>query len=361
MIGPVTPYRGGIAQCTTGLLRALRKQTDCLGISFSRQYPQWLFPGKSDKDETLTGYKEPGVEYLIDSLNPLTWRHTLQRVEAFEPTLVILPWWHVYWAIFFAFLIRMLKRQNIQVVVICHNAVEHEDAWWKHYLRRWALADVDRFLVHSSVDEAFLQAAFPDKPVSVHALPLANDLPAADVILPRRAALELLFFGFVRPYKGLDVLLAAMTLLKEEDVFLAVVGEFWQGYGEAQRYLEEQNLSDKVEIVDRYVSDPEAAGWFERCDVVVLPYHSATGSGVVPLAYFYNKPVIATRVGGLVDVVEEGVTGTLVDAGSAEQLAAAIVKAKTTTNTDHSKALAEMKARLSWDSYVNQLLGTSTP
>ena len=356
LIGSMALYRGGVAQYTTGLFGRLKERKECLGVSFSRQYPRWLFPGKSDKDETKIGYSEPGVEYLIDSLNPLTWRKAVARIREFGPSLVILPWWHVYWSICFGYLINTLKHDGIEIAVICHNAVEHEDARWKHWLRNWALAGAGRFLVHSLADQKNLQNEFPGKSVSVHPLPIADQFPQANIELPRRARLELLFFGFVRPYKGLDVLLAAMAELKNEDVYLSIVGEFWQGYEKAANFVESNQLTDQVEIVERYVSDKEAAAWFERADAVVLPYLSATGSGVVPLAYFYNKPVIASRVGGIPDVVIDGATGLLVAAGSVEHLVAAIKAAVGGITFYDPTEMTRMKAGLSWDSYLDELL-----
>src|SRR5690606_3346166 len=157
----------------------------------------------------------------------------------------------------------------------------------------------------------------------VHPHPTFDGYPAPERHLPRRAPLELLFFGFVRPYKGLDTLLHAMTLLRDTGVFRSVVGEFWRGAAEARRMIHAHGLSSRVERVSRYVPDEEAAQYFSRSDVVVLPYHSATGSGVIPLAYHYGKPVIATQVGGLPDVVVDGDTGLLVEARSAADLAKA--------------------------------------
>ena len=361
LIGSISPYRGGVAQYTTVLFGALRERVECIGVSFSRQYPRWLFPGKSDKDQTKMDYREPDVEYLIDSLNPLTWRKAAARIRVFRPTLVILPWWHVYWSFCFAYMIRALKYDGIEIAVICHNATEHEETPWKLWLRNWALAGADRFLVHSLDDQAGLRLAFPDRPVTVHPLPIVDELPKADAVLPRRAALELLFFGFVRPYKGLDVLLAAMAELKSEDVCLSIVGEFWQGYEQAVAFVEGKGLEAQVEIVNRYVSDQEAAAWFERADAVVLPYLSATGSGVVPMAYFYDKPVIASRTGGIPDVVIDGATGRLVEAGSVEELVAVIKETTSGVSFYVPEEMARIKASLTWDGYVDELLSPDKP
>lgn len=357
LIGPVLPYRGGIAQHTTMLHRVLREQVDCLTISFSRQYPRWLFPGKSDKDENLVGHSEDGVEYLIDSINPLSWVRAVKRVREFAPRLVIFPWWHVYWAPCFAWLCSQLKKDGIEIVFLCHNAVEHEDVRWKRLVADFVLSSANRFVVHTEVDKKNLLKRFPDTPAKVHLLPVFDHFPPPTIVLPRRAKLELLFFGFVRPYKGLDVLLEAMVHLEKDDVQLSIVGEFWNGESEALKFIVDHEIAAKIEIVGRYVSNDEAAAYFTRCDVVVLPYHSATGSAVIPLAYHYGKPVIATRVGGVPDVVEDGITGTLVEPGSSSQLVRAIKDALSGAVSYDADEILKIKGRMTWDGLAEVVIG----
>lgn len=356
LIGPVLPYRGGIAHHGTMLYKTLRGKSTTKTISFSRLYPQWLFPGESDREPLQEDNLEPGVEYLIDSINPISWWQAAQQIRLFKPDLIVLPWWHVYWAICYYSLILLLRKSGAQIVVVCHNAVEHEDAKWKHFLRNAVLAKANRFIVHSAVDKENLQLLFPDKNCTIHPLPIYEQFPRVESLLPKRAKLELLFFGFVRPYKGLSVLLEAMTKAREEDVFLSIVGEFWDGYEAACDYIRLNKLEGNVELVNRYVSDQEAATFFERCDAVVLPYISATGSGIVNLAYHYDKPVIASRTGGIPDVVMPGRTGLLVDPGDSEQLAVAIRDAAAEITFFQPQAMAKMKARLAWDSYADAVL-----
>jgi glycosyltransferase involved in cell wall biosynthesis len=357
VIGPVLPYRGGIAQHTTMLHRALRKKSECLTISFTRQYPRWLFPGESDKDEALAGHIEDGVEFLIDSINPVSWYKALKRVKEFAPSLVVFPWWHVYWAPCFGWLSSRLQKSDVEVVFLCHNVIEHESAKWKRILTGFVLSKGSRFVVHTSIDKKHLLDYFPQALIGMHPHPVNDQLPTSLHYLPRRAKLELLFYGFVRPYKGLDVLLRAMNIIKSEDVILSVVGEFWDGLDEAKSYIAKNGLSKKIEIINSYVSDEETASYFSRCDVVVLPYKSATGSGVIPLAYHYGKPVIATRVGSLQDVVEDGLTGLMIDPDSSIQLAEAIIKALSGKNFYSNKAILNFKNKLTWSGLANVVLG----
>lgn len=357
LIGPVFPFRGGIAQHTTMLHRVISESSQCLTISFKRQYPRLLFSGRSDKDESQRGYCEPGVEYVIDSLNPLTWNHAVKIVRAFRPSVVVFPWWHVYWTPCFTWLARQLRRSNIEVVYLCHNVIPHEVGFWTRTLCRIALSAASRYVVHTQTDKKDVLSFFPDARVSVHPLPVFSHFPQPEVFLPRRGQLELLFFGFVRPYKGLDVLLEAFRLLKDESVFLSIVGELWCDSDQVFQYIKNYGLEHKIEVVGRYVADIEAASYFARCDVVVLPYRNATGSAVIPLSYHYGKPVIATRVGGLPEAVVERVTGILVDPGSSEQLAEAVRCFLCGQVQINHMAIDDMRKRFSWEGLVSVVLG----
>ena len=349
LVGPTFPYRGGIAQHTTMMARALQKIADVLVVSYRRQYPKILYPGLSDRDPAAPDPQLDDLRYLIDSINPLTWCTALREIRRHRPDMVVFVWWTFFWAPCVWFMAWRLQRLGIHVRFFCHNAVEHEGAWIKAWLSRQALARADSFFVHTGEDEKNLRQDFPDAPVGKYPHPIYDHFPHPTEVLPRRAASELLFFGLVRPYKGLDVLIEAMGLLKDEDVVLSVVGEFWSGRAEIDDRIIELGLQDQVNIVDRYVSDEEAANHFARADIVVLPYRSATGSGVIPLAYHYGKPVIATNVGGLPDVVEDGGTGWLVPPESPDHLAAAIRNARAQSPDSTASAIAELKRSLTWE------------
>lgn len=356
VIGPVLPFRGGIAQSTTMLTRALHELCDLQVLSFSRQYPKLLFPGASDRDPALEGYVEPGVDYAIDSMNPLSWRRAVAAIAAHGSEAVVIPWWTWFWTPSFGYIARTLRKRGIRVVFVCHNVAEHEGAWWKRALTRAVLRQGTSFVVHSREDEAGLLELIPGAAVMVRPHPILEHFPEPKGTLPRRAGLELLFFGFVRPYKGLDVLLAAMRLLKGEDVFLTVAGEFWRGLDETRAAIESAGIGDMVELLPRYMTDEDAAEFYSRADVAVLPYRSATGSAVLTVAYRYGRPVIVTRVGGLPDVVDDGSTGIIVPPEDPAALAAAI-RAFLPDRGEGMRAAVEAKrATMTWEAYAGALL-----
>ena len=355
LIGPVLPFRGGIAQHTTMLHRAMPEVAEHLTVSFTRQYPAFIFPGECDRDPAYDGYEETGVDYLIDSLNPLTWRKAVRHILAFKAEIVVLPWWTVYWAFCFGYLARTLRRRGLTVVFFCHNVVEHESAGWKSLLTRWGLGQGSRFVVHTRQDEAKLKQLLPDAQVRVHAHPIYDQFPKSRGVCPKRGELELLFYGFVRPYKGLDLLIDAMAKTSD-DIHLTIAGEFWDGEEQVRSRIQALGLEERVILRPRYHTDKETAELFACADVVVLPYRNATGSGVVPLAYHYDKPVIVTRVGGLPDVVQEGETGWVVEPENVEDLAQ-VINAMTRAEAQAMvPAIQKLKGKMTWMSLVSTML-----
>jgi glycosyltransferase involved in cell wall biosynthesis len=192
----------------------------------------------------------------------------------------------------------------------------------------------DGYLVHSRKLLAMMQASDGAKVSVQHPIPAYSDYPTAEGLLPKRGRLELLFFGYIRPYKGLDVLLDALEQLRDPDVYLTIAGELW---GKARRRLVQAAVNPRIDAHLGYVNDAEAAELFERADYVVLPYRSATGSAVAALALNYRKPMIASRIGGLPDVVIDGYTGILVPPSDATALANAI----SLTNRNEAAKLAD--------------------
>ncbi|MEM1145942.1 MAG: glycosyltransferase family 4 protein [Pseudomonadota bacterium] len=356
VIGPVLPFRGGIAQHTTMLARAVKIEANVHVFSFKRLYPKWLYPGSSDRDSDLRDHHEAGVDYSLDSLNPMTWHRCAKQVVGMQPAFALFPWWTFFLGPCFAYISAYLRKENVEVIFFCHNVSDHEDKTWKRLIAKWVLGTGSRFVVHTKLDRQNLIALHPSAEVVVHPHPIYEHFPEPRHLLPRRAKLELLFYGFVRPYKGLKVLLRALSQLRDMPVFLTVAGEFWDGYASVVAEVETLGITNQIEIRPGYHSDADTAELFERADVVVLPYLSATGSGVIPLAYHYRRPVIATRVGGLPDVVVDRETGWLVDSGDALALAQTIRDIPNPVEPKMRRAIEEMSQSLSWSSLAHVIL-----
>ncbi len=339
IVGPTYPYRGGIAHYTTLLVKHLREAGHTIPFySYTRQYPRWLFPGKTDKDPSVTPLRVE-CEYVLDPTNPLTWWRLCRKIRADNPDLVILQWWVPYWTPSLRYISRWLKKHTrAKIVYICHNVVPHEGGGVLD--RRFALTVLrqgDSFIVHSEQDLHRLHALLPRAKVVKAQLPTYAELahrtePAQTQALRQQLQLDadqhiLLFFGFVRPYKGLEYLIQALPLVQQQiKVHLLVVGEFWSSPDFYQRYAQEYGVEAAITFINRYVPNEELGPYFAVADVVVLPYVAATQSAVVQLAFGFGKPVITTRVGGLHEVVSDGVNGLVVPPQDEVALAEAIVR-----------------------------------
>jgi glycosyltransferase involved in cell wall biosynthesis len=335
LIGPVWPYRGGIALHTTLIARTLRQGGFSLQvISFRRQYPQWLYPGATDRDQSQEAIKTE-AEYLLDPLWPLTWTQAAQAIAANQPDLVAIQWWTTFWSLPYAALSRLLRRKGLRIAYIIHNVLPHEAKPWDRWLARLALSPAQAYIVHTQAEQGRLLELLPGRKVQVAPHPIYRVYSGhTPTQAEARRALNLppegpilLFFGFVRPYKGLGVLLQALGILRQRGVCptLAIAGEFWH---DKQAYLDqikELGLDDQVRIEDRYIPNEELALWFSASDAAVAPYvEGTTQSGAASLAMGFGLPLILSQQVAQ-GVREENLPGLIVvPTGDAGALARAI-------------------------------------
>lgn len=371
LIGPTYPYRGGIAHYTTLLAQHLREEHETLLISFSRQYPAWLFPGRSDRDPSERPLRTE-AEYLLDPLNPVTWRRTLRRIRAWQPEVVVMQWWVPFWAPAWAVLGRGIRRLpgSPRLFFICHNVLPHEQGKWSRWLLphvlKLALKPGNRFIVHSQADGDILNRYFPQADIRVSPLPTYQKVgESKETVLPVSLPGDrplLLFCGFVRPYKGLDILLDALPLvLAKRPIHLLIAGEFWQGTATYRAQIDKLQLGEAVTIIDEYLPNETLTACIARSDVVVLPYRSATQSAVIQLAFGQGKPVITTDVGGLAEAVENGRTGLVVPPDDPQALAEAInCFFAEELGTVFEENIMVGNGRFAWEHLLNSLLAFTT-
>lgn len=359
LIAPVPPYRGGVAKYCYSLAQELEKRHDLLLLSYRRQYPGLLYGKKSQLEPSssaqVIGDEFRQLSYDIDSVCIRSWLETVRRINLFRPDLVILPWWVTYWAPMYGFLLFALRRKGIRVVFLCINIFEHEDNALKKLLTRLTLARVDAMIVHSDLEKSMALGINPKAMVKKHLLPLFRYDP-----LPVRThgarGLRLLFFGFVRPYKGLDTLVKALGILKGYDISLTVAGEFWGNKAELLQQVGELGISGKVTIVDRYIPEDEMRRYFSAADLVVLPYRKTVTSGIIATAYGFGKPVLATDVGGFHEVVSDGCTGKLVPADDPQAFADGILWFHNNRQINFAENIDRFTARtMSWGSLVDTI------
>lgn len=355
LIGPIHPLRGGIAHYNAQLGLELASRHEVAVISFSRQYPALLFPGRTQFDP---GPKAPGliVERRLDSVNPLSWVRAARRLAELSPDLIVVHWWNPFFSPCIGLTLRLARRRSrATIVFICHNIIPHEPFPGTRSLTRFALAPADAWLVHSEPDRRGLESL--RLPGRIILTPQPPGLGFGEPIDKQKAKAilglsgnTLLFFGLVRRYKGLPHLLEAMPLvLQKLDCTLLVVGEFYEGKDRCLHLIDALGLASKVRVIDRFIPDQEVSLYFSAADLVVLPYESATQSAIVPIAFAFERPVVATRVGGLPGAVRDGETGLLVEPHNPATLAEAITR----FYQDHldepfRERIRQLQARFSW-------------
>ncbi|MFZ2493597.1 MAG: glycosyltransferase [Thermoanaerobaculia bacterium] len=357
IVGPVFPYRAGIAYCTTRLAEELAKTDEVSVVSFSRQFPKSLYPGSSDIDETLRARTPPGARFLLDIVNPLTWLRTGLRLRRDRPDAVILVWWVWVWALPYLTLLALLPKTT-RVILQCHNIGDKEPAIWKRALTDLVLRRGDSLVVHaqSEADDAAGRLGPPrsDRIVKTF-LPvheLGTSTPSRD---EARTRLGLdgnvaLFFGHVRPFKGLDIALRAWRRLTVRAT-LAVAGEAW--WNAAAEYRAMAEGLDNVRLDLRFIPDSEIGDWFGAADVVLAPYRTEAQSGVALTAFHFARPVIATSVGGLPEIIVEGENGMLVPPEDPVALARAVdAFFSIADRAAMEQAAAASARRYSWAEYA---------
>ncbi len=335
IVGPAYPIRGGNALFVAHLLDALRQDHDVYVVSYSRLYPRLLFPGKTQMNLSHDPVKSTPSRQLVDSINPLSWFRTAAWIASPKrrPDLVVFTWWNPFFGPALGTIARLVRRRTgAGVVFVAENVVSHENRFLDRFLTRFALSAADYFLVLSGVVARRIQSLFPGVPVRQAALPIYDcyhpDEIDRESVRGRLGLTKptILFFGYVRAYKGLSYLIEAMpAVLKSHDIQLLIVGEFYEDRSRYERLIDALGLRDSVTIVAEHVPDEAVGDYFVASDLVVLPYLSATQSGITQIAYAFGLPVVSTDVGGLPEVVKDGETGYVVKSGSAEALANAIV------------------------------------
>ena len=337
LVGPVYPYRGGIAHYTTMLCRTLRERGhEVLLVSFNRQYPQWLFPGQSDKDPSNEPLRVTEAHYWIDSLNPITWLLAFWRIWRYKPDALVLQWWTVFWApewFLLGGLQRLLARKPL--LIICHNVLSHEGKWWDRWLARAVLGWGSQFIVQSGEEQSRLISILPHAQVIVVPLPVFSMFAAKQI--PKREAREklklpqdipvLLFFGIVREYKGLIDLLRAMPRVVEEmgRILLIIAGEFWEPKDLYLQLIKRLGIEESVLIENCYIPNEQVPLYFSAADLVTVPYRRVTGSGVVQLALGFGVPLLTTSVGNLSQAVGGACSYLVVPPGDSEAIAHSII------------------------------------
>jgi glycosyltransferase involved in cell wall biosynthesis len=361
IVSPFYPYRGGIAQFSDALASSLKTTNDIQKINYKRLYPAFLFPGKSQFIEDHNKSKVM-VKDGIDSINPFSTLKLISKINKEHQKTAILS---VYWMSFFSPVLSFINKfssNKIKNIALIHNLIPHEPRFFDSFFTRLYLNQQEAFVVLSEKVKNDLLKFKPNAKVLQLFHPLYNHFgEKIDKQIARaKYAISsekkvLLFFGLIRDYKGLDVLLNALNEL-DDSYLLIIAGECYGGFDKYQSIIDANNLETKIKHLDSFVSDDEVKYLFSAADICVLPYRNGTQSGVTATAIHFDLPIVSTNVGGLSEYVNDGFTGLLVEPENHHELTIAIKKA--TDYIDNENFLSEInsfKKKLSWELFSSEL------
>ncbi len=360
LVGPSWPLRGGIARTTTALASALSSRGTLAGFFVPiRQYPGLLYPGRRDTDPQACP-RLPEAQPCYHVLEPWTWGRLLRRLRAVKPDALVLPYWTSAWAPLHLFLARSGVAPEVAIV---HNPTDHDGSWHARLMARLVLGRCRAFLCHAQEVARTLEEQFGESEVAVHPLPPGAGAPGDREAARAQLGLSpdvvaVLCFGLIRPYKGVDVLLEAVARLPVDlPLVLLLAGEPWgELAARLRRRVAMPDLAGRVVARLEWVPEAEVGVWFAAADAAVLPYRAATGSAVAAQALGWGLPLVGSAVGGIAEVVEEGVNGLQVPPENPEALASALVRI---VDRELRSRLAEgaraSSGRWSWGTYAEVL------
>lgn len=369
LLGPAYPLRGGgMTSFNERLARAFQQNGHTVTIyTFSLQYPGFLFPGTSQYS-TEAAPKDLNIKVVINSINPFNWIKIGNRIRKERPDIIVVRYWIPFMGPCFGTVLRIAKKnKHSKVVCIADNVIPHEKRFGDKPFTKYFIKPVDAFITMSKKVLIDLQTFTTAKPAKYVAHPLYDNF--GEKISKQQArknlAIEndqkiILFFGFIRKYKGLDILLDAMAILKPAmpDLKLLIAGEYYDDPKIYEQQIQRLNLQQNLILRTGFIPDSEIKNYLCAADVVVQPYRNATQSGVTPLAYHFEIPMIVTDVGALADMVPDGKAG-LVAEPTAASIAEKIVQYFKTGESHFLPYLIEEKKKYSWDIMVKEIISSA--
>lgn len=365
LIGPAYPLRGGISDFNEALATAYISQNKKTKIySFSLQYPSFLFPGKTQFSEGAKP-KDIEIETCINSINPINWIRKGNNIARQNPDYVVVQYWMPFMAPCLGTIIRRVKKKSkAKIIAITHNVIPHEKFPFTKILTRYFVKKCDGFITLSksvlSDIEVFtsnqnkifvphpIYNTFGDKIHKEEALKYLKLSPDFEYIL---------FFGIIRKYKGLDILLQALSdeKLKKRNVKLIIAGEFYEDPSFYHQIIKDYNLQDKVIFSKGFIPNNEIKYYFSACSIVAQTYKSATQSGVTQIAYHFEKPMLVTNVGGLAEIVPHNKVGYITQIDSEDVANCLYDFFENHREDEFSRNVAEEKKKFGWDKMIEAI------
>lgn len=365
IVGPAYPYRGGQATVEASIFKLLTEAgLDCNTVTFKSLYPNFLFPGKTQYDESANPFypHTEKISRVINSINPISWYRAYKKIKSLNAEMAIFVWWMPFFGPCYGTIVRLLQRfTKTKIVFVVENFVSHERRWFDKFFTQWTLKRADRFISFSQHINKMVTTHFPEKKITTTTLPPFNHFDLGNY--SKETAREklgishkkvILYFGLIRKYKGLDQLIHAMKILEKEDpeIMLLAVGECYEDITIYEKLIEENELQDRIQLLNQFIPNEEVEPYFKAADVVCLPYYSGTQSGILMMAYGFGKPVVITDVGGIAELVNEK-TGLVIENNEPKKIAEATQAVINNTSENYSKNIENIAEALGYKSFEN--------
>ncbi len=358
------PFRGGIAQFNTRLTKELAKENTIKTFTFKKQYPNFLFPGKSQFVDSKVNPDPVEAERIVSTFNPFTYFSAAKKIKQSGADVFITNYWMTFFGPFMGLMGK--KNKGIKRIALVHNLVPHEKRFFDNWFNRFFIKHYDGFVVLSDAVRSDIykfnadaKILFLEHPLYDHFKDKINQNEAKIKLKIDPTKKTLLFFGIIRDYKGLDNLIRAMEKLND-DYQLIIAGEI---YGDGSNYYQLINESSKKEsifIFNQFISDDEVHLYFSAADLCVLPYRTATQSGVTAISHYFEVPVLATNVGGLKETIAHGKTGWIIDKSEPELISEGIEEFFVNTKADVIQGeIRQLKEQRSWKNFGQRVIDFS--
>jgi len=358
------PYRGGISQFNACLYGELSKKHVVRAFNFSRQYPEFLFPGKTQfvtEDDEAVPVESTS---LLDTANPFSYVSTFKAIRDWNPDVLIVRYWMSYFGPSLGYITRRMKK-HCKVISILDNVIPHEPRFFDTPLTKYFLTGSTGCVTLCEAVSKDLLNLKPDAEYTVIQHPLYSHFgarmdreAAEDSLGLKHGCKNILFFGLIREYKGLDILLEAFKLLPGEEYQLIIAGEPYGSFDKYQKIIDTLEGKERISMTLKYIKDSEVSRYFSAADVAVLPYRSATQSGISSVSYHFEVPMIVTDVGGLKETIGDRGTGLVSPEGTPEAICKEILRffSSPSINKECIRNIRLEKERLSWATFADKLI-----
>ncbi|WP_020530553.1 glycosyltransferase [Flexithrix dorotheae] len=357
------PFRGGIAQFNASLFRAIEKEHEVEAFNFTLQYPKFLFPGSSQFVDPQDNADPVPNSRLLNPVNPASFYKTYRAILKFNPDFLIIGYWMPFFAPAFGTVAWLLRKKGIKVISIINNMIPHESKPGDKVFSQYFVNNIDGFFVMGEAVKKDVLSLVPKAKILLHPHPIYTHFgekksrnEAVESLKIEPGKKNILFFGLIRAYKGLDLLIEAFDGLSD-DYQLIIAGECYEDFSKYEFLIGKNNNKENIKLFNRYIPDHEVKDFFSAADVCVIPYKSGTQSGVIATAFYFDVPAIVTDVGNLRESVESFNTGICISSPDSSLLKTAIHDFFNNSEREgYLRNIIDFKRKFTWENLSKEIV-----